>query len=121
MGSENLGNVVGHVGRRGSNCGGDVLERRFKRVEVEDAIHSLHEEDEHYPGGIVSFEYGPCVHNPIIGTSVPGKRDCEVCIRTVGRVGDAMDEVAGRASLYGVDRLDGKAGEEGLLFINFGA
>jgi hypothetical protein len=114
MGSENLGNVVGHVGRRGGNCGGDVLERRFG-VEVEDAIHRLHEEDEHYPGGIISFEYGPCVHNPIIGTSVSGERNIEVCICAVGRIGNAMDEVACRASLYGVDRLDGKARVEGLM------
>jgi hypothetical protein len=114
MGSDDLGNVVGHVGRRGSNSGGDVFESRFM-VEVEDTIHRLQEEDEHYPGGIVSFEYGSCVHNPIIGTSVPGEGNIEVCICAVGRIGNGMDEVACRASLYGVDSLDGKARVEGLM------
>jgi hypothetical protein len=106
MGGDDLGNVIGHVGRRGSDSGGDVFEVGFM-VEVENPIHRLKDEDEHYPGGIVSFEYGSSVHNPIIGTSVPGEGDIEVCICAVGRVGNSMNEVASRAALNCVDGLDG--------------
>jgi hypothetical protein len=114
VGRDDLGNVIGHVGGRGSDSGGDVFEVGFV-VEVKDPIHRLEDEDEHYPGGIVSFEYGSGVHNTIIGTSVSGEGDIEVCICAVGRVGNSVDEVASRAALYCVDCLNGEARIKSLM------